>query len=69
MKIIDYEKKQEMIPLSEEENKSYKEQETCHICKKNFCLDENNENENDENDEKENEKDEKFKKYRKVKET
>ena len=33
LKIINYEKK-EMIPLSEEENKSYEEQETCHICKK-----------------------------------
>ena len=31
MKIINYEKK-EMIPLTKEENKSYKEQEACHIC-------------------------------------
>ena len=31
MKIIIYEKKQ-MIPLTKEENKSYKEQEPCHIC-------------------------------------
>ena len=31
MKIINYEKK-EIIPLSKEENKSYKEQEACHIC-------------------------------------
>ena len=53
------------IPLSEEENKSYEEQEACHICKKKFCLDENYEN--DKNDENENdENDEKFKKYRKV---
>ena len=51
-----------MIPLSEEENKSYEEQEVCHICKKKFYLDENDENENDAN-----EKDEKFKKYWKVK--
>ena len=49
-----------MIPLSEEQNKSYEEQETCCICKKKFCLDENDENEN-------NEKDEKFIKYKKVK--
>ena len=28
-----------MIPLTEEENKSYKEQETCHICEKKFCMD------------------------------
>ena len=34
MKIINYEEK-EMIPLTKEENKSYKEQKTCHICKKN----------------------------------
>ena len=46
LKIINYEKK-EMTPLSEEENKLYEEQEKCHICKKKFCLDENNENEND----------------------
>ena len=31
MKIINYEKK-EMIPLTYEENKSYKEQKICHIC-------------------------------------
>ena len=49
-----------MIPLSEEEIKSYEEQDVCHICKKKFYLDENdeNENENDENDENENENDE-----------
>ena len=38
MKIVDYEKK-EMIPLTKEENKSYKEQESCHICKEKFCVD------------------------------
>ena len=38
-----------MIPLSEEENKSYKKQNVCHICKEKFCLNENGENENDEN--------------------
>ena len=35
MKIINYEEK-EMIPLTYEENKSYKEQEACHICKEKF---------------------------------
>ena len=34
-KIIDYEKK-EMIPLTDEENKSYKKQKVCYICKKRF---------------------------------
>ena len=51
MKIINYEEK-EMIPLTDEENKSYEEQEVCHICKEEFCLDK---------------KDEKFKKRQKVK--
>ena len=32
-KIINYDKK-EMIPLTDEENKSYKKQEVCYICKK-----------------------------------
>ena len=35
MKIINYEKKQ-MIPLSKEENNSYREQEARHICKEKF---------------------------------
>ena len=43
MKIIDYEEK-EMIPLTKKENKSYKEQNKCHICKEKFCIDKNNEN-------------------------
>ena len=51
MKIINYEEK-EMIPLTDEENKSYEEQEVCHICKEESCLDKN---------------DEKFKKRQKVK--
>ena len=42
MKIINYEKK-EMIPLTKEENKSYEEQETCHICERKFCTDKDNE--------------------------
>ena len=43
MKIINYEKK-EMIPLTKEENKSYKEQEACHICEETFCMDKDDEN-------------------------
>ena len=33
-----------MIPLTKEENKSYEEQEACHICKGKFCADEDDEN-------------------------
>ena len=33
-----------MIPLTYEENKSYKEQEACHICKEKFCMDKDDEN-------------------------
>ena len=33
-----------MIPLTDEENRSYEEQELCHICKKTFCTDEHDEN-------------------------
>ena len=43
MKIINYEKK-EMMPLTHEENKYYKEQETCHISKEKFCIDKDDEN-------------------------
>ena len=43
MKIINYEKK-EMIPLTYEENKSYKKQETCHICKEKLYVDKDDEN-------------------------
>ena len=32
-----------MIPLTDDENKSYEEQEACHICKWKFCADENDE--------------------------
>ena len=39
-----------MIPLTDEENKSYEKQEICHICKKKFCLDENVENEDNGNE-------------------
>ena len=43
MEIINYEEK-EMIPLTDEENKSYEEQEACHICIGKFCTDEDDEN-------------------------
>ena len=43
MKIINYEEK-EMIPLTHQENKSYKEQHKCHICEKKFCMDKDDEN-------------------------
>ena len=43
MKIINYEEK-EMIPLTNEENKSYEEQEAWHICTEKFCTDEDDEN-------------------------
>ena len=39
--IINYEKK-EMIPLTDEENKSYKKQKVCYICKKEFSTDDDN---------------------------
>ena len=41
MKIINYEEKK-IIPLTCEENKSYKEQEICHICEEKFCIDKDN---------------------------
>ena len=40
-KIINYEKKV-MISLNDEENKSYKKQKLCYICKKGFSTDDNN---------------------------
>ena len=42
MKIINYEEK-EMIPLIDEENKSYEKQEACNICAEKFCTDEDDE--------------------------
>ena len=42
--IINY-KEKEMIPLTNEENKSYERQKVCHICKKEFCYDENEKSE------------------------
>ena len=40
MKVINYEEK-EMIQLTNEETKSYEEQNVCHICKKEFISDKN----------------------------
>ena len=37
-KIINYEKK-EMIPLTNEEKESYKNQKVCYICEKEFSTD------------------------------
>ena len=37
-------KRKEMIPLPYEENRSYKEQEACHICEGKFCMDKDDEN-------------------------
>ena len=42
MKIIKC-KEKEMIPLTDEENKSYEEQKACHICEE-FCTNEDDEN-------------------------
>ena len=33
-----------MIQLTKEEKRSYKKQEICHICQKEFCYDKNDEN-------------------------
>ena len=33
-----------MIPLTDEENKFYEEQKVGHICKKEFCYDNNEKN-------------------------
>ena len=38
IKIIDYEKKKEMIPPPDKENKSYQKQKVCYICKRNLVL-------------------------------
>ena len=39
--VANYEMKP-MDPLTEEEKESYKNQELCHICDKEFCTDKNN---------------------------
>ena len=41
IRIINYEMKP-MDPLTEEEKESYKNQQLCHICQKEFCADINN---------------------------
>ena len=33
-----------MMPLTYEENKSNKEQETCHVCEEKLCMDKDDEN-------------------------
>ena len=38
MEIIDY-RKRDVIPLTQEENDLYNEQEICYACKKMFCVD------------------------------
>ena len=43
IEIINY-KEKEITPLTDEENKFYEEQKKCHICKKEFCYDKNEEN-------------------------
>ena len=42
--IINY-KEKEMIPLTDKETMSYENQEVYHICKKEFCNDENQKSE------------------------
>ena len=42
IKILSYEQK-EMMPLTDEEKESQKNQTICHICEKEFCIDKNNE--------------------------
>ena len=44
--IINYEKK-EMMPLTYKENKSYKKQKICYICKIEFGVDNDNDDDND----------------------
>ena len=43
MEIINY-REHEMIPLTDKEIKFYEEQKDCHLCKKEFCYDENDKN-------------------------
>ena len=43
MKVINYEEK-EMIPLTDNENKSYDKQKICYICKIKYSTDENDKN-------------------------
>ena len=43
MEIINY-KKRGIIPLTQEENNFYNEQEICYICKEKFCMDKDDKN-------------------------
>ena len=43
MEIINHQEN-EMIPLTDKENKFYKKQKICHTCKKEFCTNKDNEN-------------------------
>ena len=38
-------KEKEMIPLTDDEIKSYEKQKACHICKEEFCFDKNKKSE------------------------
>ena len=42
--MINY-KEKEMIPLTDKETRFYEKQKVCHICKRYFCTNENNEKE------------------------
>ena len=44
MKIMNYEKKKEMILLTNEENEYYEKQKVCYICRKIFSTNKNDEN-------------------------
>ena len=43
MEIINFEEK-EMIPLTDDKIKYYEKRKYCHICKRKFCIDENDKN-------------------------
>ena len=60
LKIIDYEKK-EIMPVTDEENNSYKKQKVCFICKKQFNTDDDDDDDDDDGD-----NDDDNKKYHKV---
>ena len=42
MEVINFEKKKEMIPLTDDENKYYEKKKYRHICKKKFWCDKEN---------------------------
>ena len=44
MRIINYVQKT-MIPLTNEEKESYKNQQICHICEREFCTNKDNKKE------------------------